>query len=55
MSGSSEILSEGFLIAGRYQIIRCIGIGGFGMIYLCEDRELYRQVAVKEYFPRQWA
>lgn len=55
MSGSSEILPEGFLIAGRYQIIRCIGIGGFGMIYLCEDRELYRQVAVKEYFPRQWA
>lgn len=50
-----ETLPEGFLIAGRYQIIRCIGIGGFGMIYLSEDRNLHRQVAVKEYFPRQWA
>lgn len=48
-------LPEGFLIAGRYQVVRCIGIGGFGTIYLCEDRKESRQVAVKEYFPRQWA
>lgn len=51
----TETLPEGSLIAGRYEIIRCIGIGGFGMIYLCEDRELHCKVAVKEYFPRQWA
>lgn len=48
-------LPEGSVVAGRYEILRCIGIGGFGTIYLCEDRVLHRRVAVKEYFPRQWA
>ena len=51
----TETLPEGFLIAGRYQVICCIGMGGFGVIYLTEDRKLHRKAAVKEYFPRQWA
>ena len=33
----------------------CIGIGGFGIVYLCHDLYLKRLVAVKEYFPEQWA
>lgn len=55
MEDKNETLPEGFCIAGRYRIVRCIGIGGFGIIYLCEDSVGSRPVAVKEYFPRQWA
>ncbi len=32
---------------GRYRVIRPLGSGGFGTVYLCEDAELSRQVAVK--------
>lgn len=55
MENIQETLPEGFLLAGRYEVIGCIGIGGFGMTYLCEDKSLSCKVAVKEYFPRQWA
>lgn len=55
MENKQETLPEGFLLAGRYEVISCIGIGGFGMTYLCEDKSLGQKAAVKEYFPRQWA
>ena len=32
---------------GRYELIREIGRGGFGIVYLAEDTQLTRQVAVK--------
>ena len=32
---------------GRYQVIRLLGEGGMGMVYLCQDPLLKRQVAVK--------
>src|SRR5205814_1832618 len=32
---------------GRYKVLRPLGSGGFGTVYLCEDAELSRQVAVK--------
>ena len=54
-SNPAKTLPKGFVIAGRYQVIRCIGIGGFGVTYLCEDSKLQRKTALKEYFPRQWA
>ncbi len=38
-----------------YQITGILGIGGFGITYLAEDENLLQQVAVKEYFPREWA
>ena len=39
----------------RYRILDCIGIGGFGIVYLCQDLYLKRLAAVKEYFPAEWA
>jgi serine/threonine protein kinase len=35
-------------IAGRYQVQRCIGSGGMGMVWLCRDLRLGRMVAVKQ-------
>ncbi|MBX3312841.1 MAG: protein kinase [Actinobacteria bacterium] len=36
---------------GRYQILRVIGRGGFGITYDVGDRRLQRRVAMKELFP----
>ena len=36
------------LIAGRYQVLRAIGRGGMGTVWLCRDEVLGRQVAVKQ-------
>lgn len=45
-------LAEGTrLSAGRYQILRVIGRGGFGITYDAGDRRLQRRVAMKELFP----
>ena len=35
------------LIAGRYEVIRAIGSGGMGTVWLCRDTVLGREVAVK--------
>lgn len=49
------VLPDGTVLDGRLRILDCIGIGGFGIVYLCEDIPLQRLVAVKEFFPAQWA
>jgi formylglycine-generating enzyme required for sulfatase activity len=43
-----QVLS-GYLIEG------ILGQGGFGITYLATDTKLMRQVAVKEYYPREYA
>lgn len=35
-------------IAGRYDVVREVGRGGMGAVWLCQDRTLGRQVAVKQ-------
>lgn len=36
---------------GEFEIVRLLGTGGFGIVYLAHDRQLLRQVAIKEYMP----
>ena len=44
-------LQHGTLLRGQYVIGRVLGQGGYGITYLGWDRELERQVAIKEFFP----
>ncbi len=36
------------LIADRYRVVRAVGQGGMGKVWLCMDETLHRQVAVKQ-------
>jgi len=36
---------------GELEILRVIGVGGFGIVYLAQDHSLQRPVALKEYMP----
>jgi len=40
---------------GALEILRTVGVGGFGIVYLAQDHSLQRLVAVKEYMPGQLA
>lgn len=52
---AKNALPEDTMLADRYRVLGTIGIGGFGITYLCEDINMGRNVAVKEYFPDQWS
>jgi predicted Ser/Thr protein kinase len=45
-SVSDDVFSAGQKV-GRYTVARCLGWGGFGAVYLAEDTELGRLVAIK--------
>lgn len=47
-------LSAGTML-GEYRIKGVLGQGGFGLTYLARDENLDRDVAIKEYFPREFA
>ncbi len=39
--------TRGVLLAGRYRVLRPLGTGGMASVFLCEDQNLGRRVAVK--------
>ena len=49
-----NVLPTNTILQGTYRVIAPVGIGGFGITYLCEDINLGRNVAIKEYYPMQW-
>jgi serine/threonine protein kinase len=40
---------------GELEVLRVLGVGGFGIVYLARDHSLDRDVALKEYMPGQLA
>jgi len=50
-----DTLGPGSTLVGDYEIMRVLGSGGFGNTYLAMDRNLNREVAIKEFFPRDIA
>jgi serine/threonine protein kinase len=45
-------LQPGTVIAGRYEVVKCLGAGSMGLVYACRHRELGGHlVAVKVLFP----
>ena len=48
-------IEPGSLLAGRYIIGQTLGSGSFGVTYIGWDTQLKRKVAVKEYFPSEFA
>lgn len=48
-------LSEATLLqGGKYRIIRVLGQGGFGITYLAHNVSLGKNVAIKEFFPKEF-
>jgi len=45
-------LADPAVIAGRYRIVRRLGLGGMGTVYLASDPVLNREVAIKVVDPR---
>jgi serine/threonine-protein kinase len=51
LAAAAELPVGTRLAQGRYQVLRVIGRGGFGITYDVGDRRLERRVAMKELFP----
>lgn len=52
MAVRHQELQSGFIIANRYEVIKCLGTGSMGAVYACNHKELSGHVvAVKVLFP----
>ncbi|HLJ34546.1 MAG TPA: hypothetical protein VKU38_12880, partial [Ktedonobacteraceae bacterium] len=47
MNDGNSVQHMAQLVLGRYQLVRRIGVGGMGEVWLGEDPALHRQVAIK--------
>ena len=52
---SERVLASGTIIDGKYVVEGVLGEGGFGITYLAKKMDSGERVAVKEYFPSEWA
>ena len=50
-----EALPAGTVLDRRFRVDEILGSGGFGITYLAYDLGLQAPVAIKEYFPAQFA
>lgn len=55
MQRDPRALPEGYILRNRYHVGKVLGVGGFGITYLVEDGKYHRQLAMKEYYPKEWA
>ncbi|MCC7250607.1 protein kinase [Hyphomicrobium sp.] len=55
MDHDDDALPIGTLLANEYRIDSIVGAGGFGITYRARDVKLDIDVAIKEYFPRDFA
>src|SRR3954468_20301149 len=46
-----DSLPPGTRLLDEFEVLRVLGTGGFGIVYLAHDHLLQRDVAVKEYLP----
>ncbi|MEL6110488.1 MAG: protein kinase [Planctomycetota bacterium] len=44
-------LREGDVLGDRYEVVECVGVGGFATVWKCYDEELKQLVAVKVLHP----
>ena len=49
-TGNPSALPPGTRLA-EFEVLRVVGMGGFGIVYLAFDHALEREVAIKEYMP----
>ncbi len=54
MENLLKSLPDGFKVGG-FKLEKVIGQGGFGITYLATDLNLDQEVAIKEYYPREFA
>ena len=51
LPGDTPAVAVGTVLAGRYQVIQTLGVGGMGAVYKVFDQELSRIVALKTILP----